>query len=156
MNDSSPAQPRPGRRQVLGSMIAATAAGLARPAMARSRRFFGSGGEAIGLQIYTLGSDALKDLDAALGAIAAIGYRTVELMPMADHAPIEVRDALRRAGLGAHGTPTSFVTPSGPNLTPGLAEQTEDARPIGLGRSERGRVGKGGVGTVKYWGWPSN
>src|SRR3546814_8645315 len=89
-------------------------------------------GEAIGLQIYTLGSDALKDLDAALGAIAAIGYRTVELMPMADHAPIEVRDALRRAGLVAHGTQTSFVTPSGPNLTTGLAEQIEAARTIGL------------------------
>src|SRR3546814_6247845 len=87
-------------------------------------------GEAIGLQIYTLGSDALKDLDAALGAIAAIGYRTVELMPMADHAPIEVRDALRRAGLVAHGTQTSFVTPSGPNLTTGLAEQIEAARTI--------------------------
>src|SRR3546814_20888549 len=83
-------------------------------------------------QIYTLGSDALKDLDAALGAIAAIGYRTVELMPMADHAPIEVRDALRRAGLVAHGTQTSFVTPSGPNLTTGLAEQNEAARTIGL------------------------
>src|SRR3546814_7395792 len=56
----------------------------------------------------------------------------VELMPMADHAPIEVRDALRRAGLVAHGTQTSFVTPSGPNLTTGLAEQIEAARTIGL------------------------
>src|SRR3546814_8359818 len=53
-------------------------------------------------------------------------------MPMADHAPIEVRDALRRAGLVAHGTQTSFVTPSGPNLTTGLAEQIEAARTIGL------------------------
>src|SRR3546814_10170425 len=52
-------------------------------------------------------------------------------MPMADHAPIEVRDALRRAGLVAHGTQTSFVTPSGPNLTTGLAEQIEAARTIG-------------------------
>src|SRR3546814_4726755 len=97
MNDSSPAQPRPGRRQVLGSMIAATAAGLARPAMARSRRFFGSGGEAIGLQIYTLGSDALKDLDAALGAIAAIGYRTVELMPRSEEHTSELQSLMRNS-----------------------------------------------------------
>ncbi len=132
MNDSSPARPRLGRRHVLGSMIAATATGLALPARAWSRRFFGPDGEAIGLQVYTLGNDALKDLDAALGAVAAIGYRTVELMPMADHTPVEVRDALRRAGLAAHGTQTSFVTPSGPNLTTGLAEQIEAARTIGL------------------------
>src|SRR3546814_7620544 len=51
---------------------------------------------------------------------------------MADQAPMVVRGALRRAGLGANGTQTSFVTPSGPNLTTGLAEQIEAARTIGL------------------------
>lgn len=122
----------PTRRSVLASGIALGAASLAAPAFAKSkRRFFGPGGEVLGLQIYTLGNDMLKDLDAAFGAVAAIGYRAVELL-MLDQPPAEVRDALRRACLTARSTQTSFETDKGPNLTTGFDALVATAHAIGL------------------------
>jgi sugar phosphate isomerase/epimerase len=117
------------RRTMLGALVLGTAAA----AMAgMPRRFFGPGGEPIGLQVYTLGTEMLKDLDATFAAVAGIGYRTVELLTLADHSPAEIRDALKRAGLVAHSTQTSFKTNSGPNLTTGLDEQIAAAHTIGL------------------------
>lgn len=123
---------RPSRRSLLASGLALGAAALATPALgAAKRRFFGPGGETLGLQIYTLGGDMLKDLDAAFGAVAAIGYRAVELLIL-DQPATEVRDALKRAGLAAHSTQASFETPKGPNLTTGFDALVAMAHTIGL------------------------
>jgi sugar phosphate isomerase/epimerase len=86
----------------------------------------------LGLQVYTLGGEALKDLDAAFTAVAKIGYGRVELLSFSDHNPADVRDALTRAGLTATSTQTSFVTPGGPNLTSGIGALVEAAHTIGL------------------------
>ena len=53
----------------------------------------------IGLQLYTLGPDALKDPAATFAAVAAIGYRAVELPGMALARAGEIRAALDKAGL---------------------------------------------------------
>lgn len=53
----------------------------------------------IGIQLYTLGPDAQKDLDGTLKAVAGIGYRRVELAGLYGRSPAEFRAALDRAGL---------------------------------------------------------
>ena len=66
----------PSRRALLAGIGMLGAATWPRRLGARApRRFFGPGGETLGLQVYTLGGDALKDLDAAFAAVAKIGYR---------------------------------------------------------------------------------
>jgi sugar phosphate isomerase/epimerase len=63
--------------------------------------FFRSHGLPIGIQLYTLGPDAAKDLDGTLKAVAGIGYRTVELAGLLGRSAAEFRAALDRAGLKA-------------------------------------------------------
>lgn len=121
------------RRALLaGGAALGTAAVAGRVNTARPKRFFGPGGEAIGLQVYTLGGDALKDPDATFEAVARIGYRTIELMPFSDRTPAEISDALKRSGLAAHSTQTSFKTDTGPNLTSGFGELVDAAHTMGL------------------------
>ena len=66
---------------------------------AKPNAFFARHHLPIGIQLYTLGPDAQKDLDGALQAVAAIGYRRVELAGLYGHTPAEFRVALDRAGL---------------------------------------------------------
>jgi sugar phosphate isomerase/epimerase len=71
-----------------------------RTATARSARgFFERIGRPIGLQLYTLGDDAGRDLDATFAAVAAIGYRDLELPNLYGHRPVAVRAAADKAGL---------------------------------------------------------
>jgi sugar phosphate isomerase/epimerase len=53
----------------------------------------------IGLQVYTLGEDAGRDLDATFGQIAMIGYGELELPNLYGRKPSDVRAAADRAGL---------------------------------------------------------
>ncbi|HEV2594323.1 MAG TPA: sugar phosphate isomerase/epimerase [Sphingomicrobium sp.] len=94
-------------------------------------RFFGPGGETLGLQIYTLGADALKDLDQAFLDIAQIGYRSVELLSFGDQNVDSMRHALKRSGLVATGTQTAFQGP-GPNLTDHIGRLIDEAHLLGL------------------------
>jgi sugar phosphate isomerase/epimerase len=67
---------------------------------ARSRRgFFERAGLPIGLQIYTLGPEAGRDLDATFTQVAQIGYREIELPNMLGHQPAELAAAARKSGL---------------------------------------------------------
>lgn len=69
-------------------------------ALAKERRtFFDRVGLPIGLQIYTLGGDVGKDLDATFAAVAKIGYRDIELPNLLGHKPADVAAAAKRAGL---------------------------------------------------------
>lgn len=120
------------RRSVLGGGFIA-AASLVAPSVAQApQRFFGPGGETIGLQVYTLGDAALRNLDASFGRIAAIGYRAVELLTFAHAAPADVLAALKRSGLSARSMHTSFRTPSGPNLTTGFDQLVTAATKLGM------------------------
>ena len=75
--------------------------------------FFKRHGLPIGLQLYTLGPDAQVDLAATFRAVAAIGYRSVELPGLLLARAAEVRAALDRTGLVC---PSAHVQPrGGPN-----------------------------------------
>jgi sugar phosphate isomerase/epimerase len=78
-------------------------AALAGAAMtgAAAQGFFARHDLPLGIQLYTLGPDAAKDLDGTLKAVAAIGYKQVELAGMLGKTAVEFRAALDRAGLKA-------------------------------------------------------
>lgn len=84
------------RRSLLLSLGAAMT-GL--PQAAAAAPFFKQAGLPIGIQLYTLGPDAMRDLPATLKAVADIGYRTVELPGFMGKTPAEMRAALDAAGL---------------------------------------------------------
>jgi len=68
----------------------------------------------IGIQLYTLGPDAAKDLDGTLKAVAGIGYKTVELPGFLGKSPAELKAALDHAGLSC---PSVHVQPRGGDMT---------------------------------------
>ena len=92
------------RRRLLALTGAAalTDAAMTGPAAAAATSpFFARHKLPIGIQLYTLGPDAAKDVDGTFKALAAIGYRTVELAGFLGKTPAEFRAALDRAGLSA-------------------------------------------------------
>lgn len=90
-----------GRRQFLACLAAgATGMMLGGTAMAAGRRgFFERIGKPIGLQIYTLGDEAGKDIDATFARVAKIGFRDLELPSLLGKKPSELKAAADRAGL---------------------------------------------------------
>ena len=92
----------PSRRSILlglGAMAATTA--TSPMAFARPRPlFFERIGKPIGLQLYMLGNDIGRDLDATFAAVARIGYREVELPNLMGKPAAEVAAAATRAGIG--------------------------------------------------------
>ena len=88
------------RRSLLGGIAGTGAFALIdRTALAAAKPFFARIGLPIGLQVYTLGEEAGRDLDATFGQVAAIGYREIELPNLYGRKPAEVRAAADRAGL---------------------------------------------------------
>ncbi|MBQ9121673.1 MAG: sugar phosphate isomerase/epimerase [Clostridia bacterium] len=61
-----------------------------------------------GIQMYSIRDLASKDLDAALGAVAEIGYKYVEFAGFFGHTAEEVRAMLDKHGLKVSGTHTQF------------------------------------------------
>ncbi len=55
----------------------------------------------IGVQLYTVRDAIERDLEGTLARIARIGYQEVEFASYADQTAAQVRNAVRRAGLGA-------------------------------------------------------
>ncbi|WP_374534201.1 sugar phosphate isomerase/epimerase family protein [Phenylobacterium sp.] len=88
------------RRSVLAAGLAAMggAAGGG-SAGAATQPFFQRHGLPIGLQLYTLGPDAQKDLDGTLAAVSKIGYRAIELAGLLGRTAPEMKAAMDRAGL---------------------------------------------------------
>ncbi len=82
-----------------GFLAAGLAAMSATAATAAETGFFKRHKLPIGLQLYTLGPDALVDPGKTFAAVAAIGYRAVELPGLALTRAGEVRAALDQAGL---------------------------------------------------------
>jgi hypothetical protein len=90
------------RRGAMGWGFAAAASGLAgSSAGAAGSPFFKRTGLPIGLQLYTLGGTLKDELDAQLGQVAKIGYRTVEMAGYLGRTPKELRAAFDKAGLKA-------------------------------------------------------
>lgn len=93
--------PQIARRNLL-SAIAATGAlaMIDTAALARPRRtFFQRTGLPVGLQIYTLGDEAGKDLGKTFAEVAAIGYRDIEMPQLYGRPAAEVRRLADAAGL---------------------------------------------------------
>jgi sugar phosphate isomerase/epimerase len=63
------------------------------------RPFFKRVGLPIGLQLYSLGDEPSKDIDATLARVAALGYRDIELPGMLGKSATELKGAADKAGL---------------------------------------------------------
>lgn len=89
------------RRSLLaGLMTTGALAMTGHSALAAARRpFFERVGLPIGLQTYTLGDSAGKDIDALFAQVAAIGFREVEMPNLYGHSPAVVRAAADKAGI---------------------------------------------------------
>ena len=84
----------------LGACASSSQAAL--PAATGTRRL-----KRVGIQLYTLRDDAAKDLDGTLAAIAAAGYKDVELLSSMKNfgrPPAQLRQTLDRLGLHAPST----------------------------------------------------
>ncbi len=112
---------------ILGTLLGARAMGAA-----DTRAFFRRTGLPIGLQLYTVGDDLKRDFDGTLAAVAKIGYQTVELAGLADHAVDDWRQALDRVRLKC---PSIHVPPhskTGLNLDE-LGTLAQAAHTLGIG-----------------------
>jgi len=90
-----------GRREVLGAAVAGVALSLSGlPARAaESGPFFKRHHLPLGLQLYTVGAAARKDLGGTLARVAAAGYQTVELAGLYGNSPQAMRKAADEVGL---------------------------------------------------------
>lgn len=86
-----------GRRTFLMGCGAAAVAACA--PSTRVQGIKATGGEPLGVQLYSVAAQAREDLDGTLAALARIGYRVVELAGYIDRTPQQLRAALDKAGL---------------------------------------------------------
>jgi len=90
-------------QSALGCLAAAraglTPAAEPAPSPSPSNGWFAHQHVPIGLQLYTVGDDARRDLDGTLARVAGIGYRTVELAGYHGHPVATLREAAARHGI---------------------------------------------------------
>lgn len=115
-------------------LMGAAAAAMALPAAAAAQRpFFARTGLPIGMQLYTLADQAKADLEGTLKAVAAVGFKTIELAGYLGRTPAQFRQALDAAGLTA---PSAHVQGrargADPSLDGDLARLIDDAHVIGI------------------------
>ncbi len=113
----------------LGAAALATRGGVARAA---EKSFFQRRDLPVGVQLYTLGPDLQKDLDAQLATVAKIGFKSVELAGYLGRTPAELRAAFDRAGLVC---PSAHISPkgaNGPSFSGDLAKLADELQVIGV------------------------
>lgn len=116
-------------RRSLLTAFGASALTTMLPAVAQAatgRTFFQRIGLPIGIQLYMLGPEAGRDVDATFAELARIGYREVELPNMLGRKPAQIAAAASRAGLtisSLHLPLLATAMPSGP-----LSMASEPAR----------------------------
>lgn len=117
----------PDRRSLLVGLGAVSLAAMANgTALARPRRsFFARIKAPIGLQLYTLGPDAGRDIDATFVQVARIGYREVELPSLLGRQPADLAAAAARAGIAIRSLHLPLLAMDGPA---GLSLGSEPAR----------------------------
>lgn len=104
------------RRTLLGGIGGVTLAALSPTSIAAKprRNFFERIGRPIGLQIYTLGPDVGKDIDATFAQVAQIGYREIELPSTLGKKPAELAASAAKAGLKIASLHLPLVKTGGP------------------------------------------
>ncbi len=118
------------RRGLLGAGAALLGATWADAASAAQTPFFKRHKQPLGIQLYSLGPDLAKELDAQLATVAKIGFKSVELAGYLGRTPAELRAAFDRAGLVC---PSAHISPKGPNGFSGdLAKLADDLNVIGV------------------------
>jgi len=108
------------------------AASWARAATAAETTFFQSRKLPLGIQLYSLGPDLAKELDAQLATVAQIGFRSVELAGYLGRTPAELRAAFDKAGLIC---PSAHIAPkgaNGPSFSGDLAKLADELHVIGV------------------------
>jgi len=99
------------RRGFLAATAAAFGAGLTGAVGAAETPFFQRRKLPLGIQLYSLGPDLAKELDAQLATVAKIGFKSVELAGYLGRTPAELRAAFDKAGLVCH---SAHISPKGP------------------------------------------
>ncbi|MDE2434957.1 MAG: sugar phosphate isomerase/epimerase [Sphingomonadales bacterium] len=93
---------------------------MSRPTLAKPHRFFSPNGIRIGLQLYTLGDEWVKDTSGTFAELARIGVRDLELPGLMGKSATELRAEADHAGLFF----SSFHLPARPLFGPGLSLQS--------------------------------
>jgi sugar phosphate isomerase/epimerase len=120
------------RRGLLAAGAATLGAAWASGAVAAQAPFFARHKLPVGIQLYTLGPDLQKDLDAQLATVAKIGFKSVELAGYLGRTPAELRAAFDKAGLVC---PSAHISPkgaTGPSFSGDLAKLADDLHVIGV------------------------
>lgn len=119
------------RRGLLAAGGAAMAAAWAGAASAAEANFFQRRKLPLGIQLYSLGPDLAKELDAQLATVSKIGFKTVELAGYLGRTPAELRAAFDRAGLACT---SAHVQPKGAGATfsGDLGKLADDLHVIGV------------------------
>lgn len=100
------------RSMISGLALSAFGLALPRRAFAKTNAsFFQRKGLPIGLQLYTLGAEAGKDLDATFAQVAEIGFREIELPGLYGKTPAAIAGAAQRAGLKVNSVHLPLVPP---------------------------------------------
>jgi sugar phosphate isomerase/epimerase len=118
------------RRGLLAAGVAAMGAAYGGVARAADQPFFQRRNLSVGIQLYTLGPDLAKELDAQLATVAKIGFRSVELAGYLGRTPAELRAAFDRVGLVC---PSAHIAPKGAGGFSGdLAKLADELHVIGV------------------------
>lgn len=118
------------RRGLLGAGAALLGATLAGGAGAAAAPFFQRHKLPVGIQLYSLGPDLAKELDAQLATVAKIGFKSVELAGYLGRTPAELRAAFDKAGLIC---PSAHIAPKGPSGFSGdLSKHADEMHVIGV------------------------
>ncbi|WP_291876986.1 sugar phosphate isomerase/epimerase [Caulobacter sp.] len=118
------------RRGLLGAGAAVLGATLTGAATAAEAPFFQRHKQPVGIQLYSLGPDLAKELDAQLATVSKIGFKSVELAGYLGRTPAELRAAFDKAGLIC---PSAHISPKGGGGFSGdLAKLADDMHVIGV------------------------
>lgn len=120
------------RRGLLAAGAATFGAAFAGAAGAAETPFFQRHKLPVGIQLYSLGPDLAKELDAQLATVAKIGFKSVELAGYLGRTPAELRAAFDKAGLIA---PSAHIAPkgaNGPSFSGDLAKLADELHVIGV------------------------
>ncbi len=120
------------RRSLLAGMGAAAALAISGEAAARPRRpFFARHGQAIGIQLGSLGSVPGRDIDGTFARLAQIGYREIELTSLLGLQPSQIGTAAARAGLTISSMHLPLMGMGGPNTLSLMSEAPRIADALG-------------------------